>query len=407
MLKILHINEKTQLKGGTETYISQVCKLLESKKIYSSVITIENLGAKLQLAVEDNTTRLKKDCIEKEAITFIKNYFKIQGFSIIHIHNLNHSNIIHSFFSYSPVIRTMHEPRMICPGQGKFWRYSETICTKPFGLHCLIHAYTEGCNNRHPKRLVRSYLNTKFEISRASRQYSDILVFSQYMKEEAVLAGISSEKIIVIPPFVNLHTGPTLPKTINTPAKILFLGRLSRTKGVHYLIEAGKILINRGFNIQIDIVGDGYDRRTFEALIPFQLKKNFSFHGWLNHMSAQKFVKGCDILAFPSIYPEAFGLSGIEAMSYGKPIVAFNVGGIKEWLIDGYNGLLVNVKNTEQFAMALSRLIQDKDIYNTYSQNSVLFANQKFTVQKHLDSLVEIYTKAFMKYRSTFDKTTN
>jgi glycosyltransferase involved in cell wall biosynthesis len=227
------------------------------------------------------------------------------------------------------------------------------------------------------------------------------------MKEEAVLAGISSEKIIVIPPFVNLHTGSTLPKTINTPAKILFLGRLSRTKGVHYLIEAGKILMNRGMEIQIDIVGEGYDRKVFEALIPFQLKKHFAFHGWLNHMAAQKLVKDCDILAFPSIYPEAFGLAGIEAMSYGKPVVAFNVGGVNEWLIDKYNGLLVNVKNTEQFAMALSRLIQDKDIYNTYSQNSVLFANQKFTVQKHLDSLVEIYTKAFIKYRSTFDKTTN
>ena len=98
-------------------------------------------------------------------LNYLSDYVNYNSIDIIHIHSLSNSKIINHCFSIAPVVRTMHEPRMFCPGQGKFWRLSERVCNKPFGIHCVYHAYKEGCCNRHPIRLIKSHANVLFETS--------------------------------------------------------------------------------------------------------------------------------------------------------------------------------------------------------------------------------------------------
>ena len=77
-------------------------------------------------------------------------------------------------------------------------------------------------------------------------------------------------------------------------------------------------------SVQFDIIGSGHDEKYFRSLIPHKYETKFIFHGWKDRSNKSNFTKAY-IMIFPSIYPEAFGLSGIEAMMNNKPVVGFNV----------------------------------------------------------------------------------
>jgi glycosyltransferase involved in cell wall biosynthesis len=75
-----------------------------------------------------------------------------------------------------------------------------------------------------------------------------------------------------------------------------------------------------------------------------------------------QFYLESSLLAVSSVWPEPFGLVGHEAMSHGLPVVAFDAGGISEWLIDGENGFLVPWKDTDRFAARIEQLLRDKEL---------------------------------------------
>ena len=175
----------------------------------------------------------------------------------------------------------MRDPRMFCPGQGKFWRNSEKICDIPFGKHCVYHAYSQGCMNRHPKRVINSIYNTFKEIDFSKEMYKAIIVMSDYMYSESIKVGMPSKVLKVNPHLTNLIPTNKLIDTSNREVKhIIFIGRLSRTKGVHYFIKVGIALLEKGKKLIFDIVGDGHDRKIFQDMIPVALQKYFIFHGW-------------------------------------------------------------------------------------------------------------------------------
>ena len=179
----------------------------------------------------------------------------------------------------------------------------------------------------------------------------------------------------------------------------MFVGRLSKTKGVHYFIDAGLILLNKNINITIDIVGDGQDIDYFKSIVPKSFKEKIIFHGWKSRTDIHKMMSNCYLLVFPSIYPEAFGISGIEAMMRGKPVVGFDVGGVNTWLKDGETGFLVTSKDEERLALKIQTLITDTKLYNKFANNSRRLALEKFQPKFHLKKLKNIYNK-LLKYES-------
>jgi glycosyltransferase involved in cell wall biosynthesis len=286
----------------------------------------------------------------------------------------------------------MHEPRIACPGQGKFWRNSEKTCDQPFGLHCFYHAYKEGCCNRHPKRLLKAYNNVKFETTEGKQNYKAIIVMSEYIENEALKVGYKKEQLFLNPCFTEPVSDVDLVDQSNSEKKsIIFIGRLSRTKGVHYFIECGVRLLEKGYQVQLDIVGDGHDADYFKEKIPEKYINDFIFHGWQSRGNINRLLDQSYLMIFPSIYPEAFGISGIEAMMRGKPVVGFDVGGVSTWLKDKVSGHLVEVKNTDELIAKTESLLIDKDLYHTFSRNARKNALTKFSVDKHMNLLKETY----------------
>jgi len=217
---------------------------------------------------------------------------------------------------------------------------------------------------------------------------------SDYMKIEAIKAGYSKNKIVLNPYFTPLIKEEELIDCKNNKTKsLLFVGRLSKTKGVHYLIRAGISLLNKNMDITIDIVGDGIDTNYFKSLIPEHLKEKIIFHGWKAYSDVHKMMLKCYLLVFPSIYPEAFGISGIEAMMRAKPVVGFDVGGVSTWLKDGESGFLVPTKNEDTLVSKIEILINDTQQYKKIANNSRRLALEEFQPENHLKNLRNMYNK--------------
>jgi glycosyltransferase involved in cell wall biosynthesis len=215
---------------------------------------------------------------------------------------------------------------------------------------------------------------------------------SDYMREESMKVGYDPGKLILNPHFTPpVEEDKLLDQSDAKVKKLIFVGRLSRTKGVHYFIKSSLQLLEKGYDIHLDIVGDGHDAEYFKSLVPKNYEHKFTFHGWQSRKQIDELLNQSYLMIFPSIYPEAFGISGIEAMVRGKPVVGFDVGGVSTWLKDQVSGHLVEVKNTDELIAKTESLLIHKDLHHTLSINARKNALAKFSADKHMNLLKETY----------------
>jgi len=393
-VNILHLNDKVEIIGGVETYLYQICRLDKSYNLDNYWLGIYKQNQDFYRVKEFNGLSESGILHFKKLISYLTDYCKRNEIDIIHVHSLSNPKLIQEFFKIRPVVRSMHEPRIVCPGQGKFWRKTERICNIPFGLHCFYHAYKEGCCNRHPKRLLEAYSNVSFETTEGNKGYKAIIAMSAYMIEEAIKVGYNRDKLLLNPYFTPIVEEENESMVNDNTKSLLFVGRLSKTKGVHYFIKSGIALLDKGYNIQLDIVGDGNDIMYFQSLVSEEYKDRITFHGWKAAEEIQLLLKKSYIMIFPSIYPEAFGISGIEAMMQGKPVVGFDVGGVSTWLKHTETGFLVPVKNVKKMTEKIQFLLDNKTIYAEMCKKARKVALEEFSPQVHIEKLIEIYSKA-------------
>lgn len=391
-MRILHINDKIENRGGVETNIKQLCDLAPHYKMQMHWLGFyeEQIGFSIKIASKPKQEFYNQNltnCIE-----YIKEFCKNEAIDIIHVHSISNPKLLDALFKIKPLVRSMREPRMFCPGQGKFFRKSERICNITYGLHCFYHAYKEGCCNRHPKRLLNAYKNVEYETKIASNKYAAIFVMSNYMRDEALKVGFKSQKLVLNPHLTPVINEEHLIDNSNDTIKsLVYIGRLSRTKGVHYAIKSVVALLEQGYKVQFNIVGSGHDESYFKALVPLQYKSKFIFHGWQDRQDIDVILKKAYVVLFPSIYPEAFGISGIEAMMRGKPVVAFNVGGVSTWLEHNKTGLLVEPLNQKKYTSSIKEIIDNKTKYKSFSLNARSNALNYFTEKQHMTKLFNVY----------------
>ncbi|RHV69960.1 MULTISPECIES: glycosyltransferase family 4 protein [Clostridia] len=139
--------------------------------------------------------------------------------------------------------------------------------------------------------------------------------------------------------------------------QIVFIGRLERVKGVHLLIEAMKELQTK-YPVQLEVVGYGNEEKNLQNMCTsFDVAEIVHFAGMQRDIGS--YLKQADIFVYPSIWEEVFGISLVEAMSYGVPCVANRVGGIPEIIDENKNGVLTKEKSGHALADAIESLIQD------------------------------------------------
>jgi glycosyltransferase involved in cell wall biosynthesis len=202
-----------------------------------------------------------------------------------------------------------------------------------------------------------------------------VAAISNYNKELIVseCKGRFQDKVHVI--HCGVDTEVFRPRAAETPFEkgenpfmILCVGTLHEVKGQAYLIEACRILKEKGIDLVCHFVGDGEDREALMQLTDQAgLTEQIRFHGRLTRSEIARLLQDADVLAAPSVPTRDGRREGIpvvlmEAMGSGVPVVASNISGIPELVLDQQTGLLASPRDAASLATVLERYYTDRDL---------------------------------------------
>jgi glycosyltransferase involved in cell wall biosynthesis len=182
---------------------------------------------------------------------------------------------------------------------------------------------------------------------------------------------------------IGVSSGPARPH-------VLFLGRMTKLKGGDLLIRAVRHAAARmNRPIQLTMAGDGPQRQEWQTLAS-RLGVPCTFAGWVNGAERRTLLRSASVVAVPSLWPEPFGLVGLEAGALGVPAIAVDAGGVREWLRDGVNGVAVREPASERsFGDALASLLGDRGTLAALRDGAYRVA-QEMTLAAHVDRLEPI-----------------
>ncbi len=167
--------------------------------------------------------------------------------------------------------------------------------------------------------------------------------------------------------------------------------RLADVKGHIYLIEAMKSILDEFPSAQLLIVGEGKMKEKLVALVKnLGLEKNIFFVSTV--LDTKEVLSVLDIFTIPSL-DEGLGLSLMEAMAFGLPCIGSEVGGIKDLIRHGQNGLLVKPADTQGLSAAILELLKDRPRAKTLGDNARGYINQRFPVSKMVLETENVYSE--------------
>jgi len=180
---------------------------------------------------------------------------------------------------------------------------------------------------------------------------------------------------------------------------LLYVGRLAREKNLSLLIESFKRLNKKYKNkIELIITGDGPELKRLKKELP----GNVIFTGFKNGIELSQIYASADIFAFPSV-TETYGNVVIEAMASGLPVVAVMAGGVKENLINNYNGLAVEEAEAAEFTARLEELIVNHKLRKSLAHNARHYALDQ-SWDHVFEKLDKSYRKVIKDYQSVYGR---
>lgn len=259
---------------------------------------------------------------------------------------------------------------------------------KPFILH--VHS---GCFDnfyQRSNRLIREAVEFCFKKS------ARIICLSANQIESLKIINDEHDKYVVVPNFIDsdfvfdYHYEPFSFSERTSHFRLLFVGKLSESKGIRELLFALKVLINDGVPIHLDVVGEGNISQWMAVAEEMGVSGSISFHGWKDNLEKNQFYASCHLFLLPSHY-ESFGIVILEAMLHARPVVATNVGGIPDLIQDGVNGYLVPPRNALKLAEAIKVIYKDEIIAKMFSQKSRDIALNCFSADSIIMRIVSVY----------------
>lgn len=266
-------------------------------------------------------------------------------------------------------------------------------CDKTFGPGCLTSYFPRRCGGLSPLTMLSAY---RREVSyRGLLSSFDLVVAnSDAVGRRLRDAGIPAE---TLHPFIGDEPGAARESWVREDRRSLaFLGRFEDYKGGDVLLSALPAVAGRlGVPLHLTMAGDGGQRRRWTVQAAEISRGNpgisVSFPGWLRTEEVADLLEATDVIVVPSVWPEPFGLVGLEAARFGLPAAAFAVGGIPEWLVDDVSGHLADGADcsAQSLATAIVRCLEDVVHYAELSEGAV-GGLSRFTPDGHIAHLTSL-----------------
>lgn len=291
-----------------------------------------------------------------------------------------------------PTVRMVHDHDLVCLRRHKYFPLTGRICDRPAGTACYLNLC---CVQRAaPGSALPIALKGLGEVKaaiRANREVRRLMVGSRWMERELVMNGLDPERVAIVPPIpAALADAQPVPPSLEP--EVLFVGQLIRGKGVDLLLKA---LVGVPGDWHATIVGTGNHLEACRALAgELKLAERVTFTGWVPHQDLESYYGRAAVCVVPSRWPEPFGMVGVEAMARGRPVVAFAVGGIPDWLAAGVTGLLAPEADTGALGAAIASLMGDRERAAALGRAGLARVRAEFQPAQYLDRLMVILAEA-------------
>jgi len=237
-----------------------------------------------------------------------------------------------------------------------------------------------------PRRLLRALLDRTVHrrATLASLRLDYVTCISAAVRAALVARGAPVADSRVLYQGIPLERFPfTAPShSRHGPLRVLYTGQLHEYKGVHVLLEAAR---RCRCKLSVTIVGTGDPE--YEAHLRAIAPSGVEFLGHLPHDQLPALYREHDVFVFPSLRDEAFGLTWIEAMASGTPVVATPAGGQAEVLADGVNALVVPPGDPDRLADALARLASDRKFASRIAVEGRRVAETQLSLDRYVEDL--------------------
>lgn len=215
---------------------------------------------------------------------------------------------------------------------------------------------------------------------------------SKFTRSKMIEAGYDADRLIHIPTFVKANGNISIKKK----NQVLFVGRIEKTKGVHILLDAVRILQRKPeFNFDLVLAGFGSEQYVIEQkkFIEDHHLKNILFTGYIEKDRIDELISESLFTVSPSIWYDNMPNSVLESLALGTPVIASDHGSFPELIEHEKTGLLFNPGDSNDLAIRMEKLLSNKELCHEYGNNAYERAIDYHSGEKHYKSLMEIYTR--------------
>ena len=383
-MKILLVHNIYQQSGGEDTVLGLEKEMLldQGNDIFEYTVdnhTITGIKDKLVTALSVNYSYSAKK-------NLIKTLLEVRP-DVVHVHNffplLTPSIYDACIERKVPVVQTLHNYRMMCPG-ALLMRGGHICedCIEGSPYQAVIH----GCYRE--SRVASFVLARMVQYHRRHRTWQNkvnrFIALTDFAKNKFIQAGFPENKIIVKPNFT-IADECSVKQSKNNMCCALFVGRISREKGIGTLLKAWK-----NISLHLSIIGDG-------PLLDEVRMSDIDSIDALGLISSNKVhikMLQASFLVMPSEWYEGFPMVLVEAYSCGLPVIASRLGGMAEIVEDGVTGLHFEAGNAYDLAEKVRWMASHPDECKKMGENARKMYEKKYTAEINYKMLMQIYQDA-------------
>ncbi len=384
-MRILFVHESAGNFGGAEA------------NVFATAIAARNRGHEIALAALRRTGKGEGDWeklfglflyFPKTRDDWTKILEKFQP-DVVYMHKWDDlDSLDHLLSTRLPLVRMVHDHDMYCLRTYKYDPFTRQICNRPAGGYCVFPCLAPIQRNRRGLFPIRwASLSRKLKEIGLNRKLDCLVVASEHMRQQLLINRFKPDLIRILPPIP--PPSELLQSTFGPRNLLIFSGQLVRGKGVDVLLHALSI-VKEPFECLI--FGDGSHRRPCEDLCrKLRLEKKVRFFGFVSNSEIREQSREASVALVSSVWPEPFGLVGLEAMRCGLPVVAFDAGGIGDWLKDNETGFLVPWMDVPTYASRIDQLLRDKQLARKLGENGRKRVLQTYDFNRYMENLETLF----------------
>lgn len=392
-MRLLLVNELAGCVGGAEVHLRQLIPGLRERG--HEVAFLHGQPAPdgpARIAPED----VPAWCTSTAGAAAVLAGVDAWGPDLVYAHRLINPAVLGPLLRRRPSVFFLHGYFGVCISGARCLKAPRPRpCARKFGWGCLGWYFPRRCGGWNPWTMWRDFRRERRQ-QVFLRRFDLLLTHSEHVRDEYIRHGQGSARTRCVPFFV---AGEPLGGAARTgtgtgtgPLRLLFVGRFDVLKGGALLLEALPAIARiTGRPVTLVMAGDGPERGRWERMAGSASAGTgvrVEFPGWLTGPGKAAAMASAHLLVVPSVWPEPFGMTGLESGFHGVPAVAFDVGGVRAWLRPGVNGRLAPgaPPSAVGLAEAVAGAVADPAGYESLGAGARRVAGE-FTRERHLAAL--------------------